>query len=153
MDTGFPQPYKARVLVTGAGGFIGHHLSKYLIERGYWVRGVDLKEPEYEATHAHEFSLLDLRRWEHTLEATESIDEVYNLAADPAELNNLYTTEAARAGQLDKELDHLFAESHRLSVAARQKKTTSEAAIAEKWPRRVAGLFHSRDRTLEEQPL
>ena len=41
-----------RVLVTGAGGFIGHHLTKYLIERGYWVRGVDIKEPEYEAKKA-----------------------------------------------------------------------------------------------------
>ena len=36
-----------RVLVTGAGGFIGHHLTTYLVERGYWVRGVDIKEPEY----------------------------------------------------------------------------------------------------------
>jgi nucleoside-diphosphate-sugar epimerase len=34
-----------RVLVTGAGGFIGHHLVSYLKERGYWVRGVDLKLP------------------------------------------------------------------------------------------------------------
>ena len=32
-----------RVLVTGAGGFIGHHLVKYLVEKGYWVRGVDIK--------------------------------------------------------------------------------------------------------------
>jgi GDP-D-mannose 3',5'-epimerase len=71
-----------RVLVTGAGGFIGHHLVKSLVERGYWVRGVDLKQPEFEDTAAHEFQLLDLRRWENTLRATESIDEVYNLAAN-----------------------------------------------------------------------
>ena len=51
-----------KVLVTGAGGFIGHHLTKFLVERGYWVRGVDVKLPEYEATAAHEFELLDLRR-------------------------------------------------------------------------------------------
>ena len=37
---------------------IGHHLTKYLINRGYWVRGVDIKEPEYEPTCAHEFELL-----------------------------------------------------------------------------------------------
>jgi GDP-D-mannose 3',5'-epimerase len=37
-----------RVLVTGAGGFIGHHLAKYLVNEGYWVRGVDTKYPEYE---------------------------------------------------------------------------------------------------------
>jgi nucleoside-diphosphate-sugar epimerase len=45
-----------RVLVTGAGGFIGHHLVKYLEQHGYWVRGVDIKEPEYEQTTAHEFN-------------------------------------------------------------------------------------------------
>jgi nucleoside-diphosphate-sugar epimerase len=73
---------RARVLVTGAGGFIGHHLSRYLVERGYWVRGVDLKPPEFEPTHAHEFVELDLRRWEDTLTATRGIDEVYNLAAN-----------------------------------------------------------------------
>jgi GDP-D-mannose 3',5'-epimerase len=73
---------QVRVLVTGGGGFIGHHLVTYLVERGYWVRGVDLKQPEYEATRAHEFLQLDLRRWENTLRATESIDEVYNLAAN-----------------------------------------------------------------------
>lgn len=73
---------QVRVLVTGGGGFIGHHLVTYLVERGYWVRGVDLKQPEYEATRAHEFLQLDLRRWENTLRATEGIDEVYNLAAN-----------------------------------------------------------------------
>ena len=43
------------VLVTGAGGFIGHHLVAFLKQRGYWVRGVDLKRPEYGATVADEF--------------------------------------------------------------------------------------------------
>ena len=71
-----------RVLVTGAGGFIGHHLTKYLVNRGYWVRGVDIKEPEYEPTAAQEFMLLDLRRWENCAEATRGIDEVYALAAN-----------------------------------------------------------------------
>ena len=50
--------------------------------RGYWVRGVDIKEPEYEATAADDFRLLDLRRWENTLSATQDVDEVYNLAAN-----------------------------------------------------------------------
>jgi nucleoside-diphosphate-sugar epimerase len=72
----------ARVLVTGAGGFIGYHLTRYLVERGYWVRGVDVKEPEYAASPADEFLQLDLRRWEQTLAATQDIDEVYNLAAN-----------------------------------------------------------------------
>jgi nucleoside-diphosphate-sugar epimerase len=71
-----------RVLVTGAGGFIGHHLVTFLKERGYWVRGVDLKDPEYTTTDADEFDLLDLRRWENCLQATQGVDEVYALAAD-----------------------------------------------------------------------
>src|SRR5688572_842350 len=71
-----------RVLITGAGGFIGHHLTKFLVNKGYWVRGVDLKEPEYEKTSAHEFIISDLRRWENCLEATKDVDEVYNLAAN-----------------------------------------------------------------------
>jgi GDP-D-mannose 3', 5'-epimerase len=71
-----------RVLVTGAGGFIGHHLTSYLKERGYWVRGVDIKMPEYAPTRADEFELLDLRRWDNTLQATRGIDEIYNLAAN-----------------------------------------------------------------------
>ena len=71
-----------RVLVTGAGGFIGHHLVNFLLEKGYWVRGVDIKEPEYEPTRAHEFELLDLRRWANCLQATRGIEEVYNLAAN-----------------------------------------------------------------------
>ncbi len=71
-----------RVLVTGAGGFIGHHLVKYLISKGYWVRGVDIKHPEYEPTAAHEFEILDLRRWDDSLLASRRVEEVYNLAAD-----------------------------------------------------------------------
>ena len=71
-----------RVLVTGAGGFIGHHLVKRLKAEGYWVRGVDIKEPEFEPTAADEFELLDLRFWHNTLQATGHIDQVYNLAAD-----------------------------------------------------------------------
>jgi len=71
-----------RVLVTGAGGFIGHHLVKRLASTGHWVRGVDVKAPDYEQTSAHEFQLLDLRRWNNCLQATEGVEEVYNLAAN-----------------------------------------------------------------------
>jgi len=71
-----------RVLVTGAGGFIGHHLVTYLKQRGYRVRGADIKLPEYAPSEADEFRLLDLRRRENCLEATGGIDEVYALAAD-----------------------------------------------------------------------
>src|SRR3989442_3424684 len=73
---------QVRVLVTGAGGFIGHHLTKYLVDRGYWVRGVDIKEPEFEPSVAHEFEKLDLRRSRNCLAATRGVDEVYALAAN-----------------------------------------------------------------------
>jgi GDP-D-mannose 3',5'-epimerase len=74
---------RKRLLLTGAGGFIGHHLVKRLKADGYWVRGVDLKNPEYEASPADEFEILDLRRWDNCLMATRGgIDEVFNLAAD-----------------------------------------------------------------------
>ena len=71
-----------RTLVTGAGGFIGDHLVSSLKQRGYWVRGVDVKSPEYSDTEADEFLLLDLRDRESCLEATKGIDHVYALAAD-----------------------------------------------------------------------
>lgn len=71
-----------RILVTGAGGFIGHHLVKRLKAEGHWVRGVDIKEPEFEASPADEFQLLDLRYWHNALQATSYMDQVYNLAAD-----------------------------------------------------------------------
>lgn len=71
-----------KILVTGAGGFIGHHLVKYLKNRGYWVRGVDIKYPEYEQTLAQEFEILDLRRWANCLQAVRGVNQVYNLAAN-----------------------------------------------------------------------
>ena len=50
-----------RAVVCGAGGFIASHLVKRLKRDGYWVRGVDIKEPEFAPTQADEFRLLDLR--------------------------------------------------------------------------------------------
>src|SRR5262245_2883388 len=71
-----------RALVTGAGGFIGHHLVSFLKSQGCWVRGADVKMPEYQPTEADEFLQMDLRRWENCLQATDGIDAVYALGAD-----------------------------------------------------------------------
>lgn len=73
---------QTKVLVAGAGGFIGNHLVTYLKGKGYWVRGVDIKQPEYSASDADEFELLDLRELENCRRACAGVDEVYQLAAD-----------------------------------------------------------------------
>jgi GDP-D-mannose 3',5'-epimerase len=85
---------QTKVLVTGAGGFIGHHLVTFLKNEGYWVRGADIKLPEYGETDADEFELLDLRYWGSCLKATEDIDEVYALAADMGGMGYISTHHA-----------------------------------------------------------
>ena len=101
-----------RVLVTGAGGFIGHHLVTALRAQGHTVRGVDLKHPEYSATDADEFMVADLRDPASAAEVMDGVDQVYALAADMGgmgyisshnaeilhanSLINLNTVEAAR---------------------------------------------------------
>jgi nucleoside-diphosphate-sugar epimerase len=72
-----------KVLVLGAGGFIGSHLVKSLKEEGSWVQGVDLKYPEYWNTYADEFIIGDLRDPNFVNECIDfKFDEVYQLAAD-----------------------------------------------------------------------
>jgi len=111
---------QTKVLITGAGGFIGNHLVTYLREKGFWVRGVDIKRPEFGETLADEFEILDLRRWDNCLEATRDIDEVYALAADMGgmgfisnhhaqilynnSLINLHTLEAAKTNNVKRYL-------------------------------------------------
>lgn len=128
-----------KVLVTGAGGFIGHHLVTYLKNRGYWVRGVDLKYPEYTDVDADEFHLADLRRWQDCLEATAGMDHVYALAADMGGMGfisnnhasilhnnaliNLHTIEAARQNEVSR---YLYTSSACIYPEYRQ--TTSDAA-------------------------
>jgi GDP-D-mannose 3', 5'-epimerase len=71
-----------KALVTGAGGFIGHHFVTFLKNEGYWVRGTDVKHPEYAPSEADEFEILDLRDASACRVAAEGVDEVYAMAAD-----------------------------------------------------------------------
>ena len=128
---------QARVLVSGAGGFIGHHLVGHLKRLGYWVRGADVKFSQYGASPADEFLVLDLRRWENCLEATKDIDEVYGLAADMGGMGfissnhaqilhnnaliNLHTLEAARQNGVKR---HVYSSSACIYPAYRQREAS-----------------------------
>ena len=87
-----------RAVVCGAGGFIASHLVKRLKRDGYWVRGVDIKEPEFAPTEADEFCLLDLRDIDQCRQALapangQTIDEVYQLAAEMGGMGYISTAE------------------------------------------------------------
>jgi GDP-D-mannose 3', 5'-epimerase len=81
------------VLVNGAGGFIGSHLVKRLKSEGFWVRGADLKRPEYSATAADDFIVGDLRDPEVVAEVMTGIEDVYQLAADMGGAGYIFTGE------------------------------------------------------------
>ncbi|MDM8549001.1 NAD-dependent epimerase/dehydratase family protein [Desulfobacterales bacterium HSG2] len=83
-----------KALVCGAGGFIGSHLIKRLKNEGFWVRGVDLKYPEFSETEADDFVIGDLRDsyiCRHTVD--QRFDEVYQLAADMGGAGFVFTGE------------------------------------------------------------
>jgi nucleoside-diphosphate-sugar epimerase len=90
-----------KALVCGAGGFIGSHLVKSLKADGYWVRGIDLKLPEFSDTAADDFIVADLRHaasWENALDT--QFDEAYQLAADMGGAGFIFT------GAHDAEIMH-----------------------------------------------
>lgn len=111
---------QTKVLIAGGGGFIGQHLVNYLKGKGYWVRGVDLKHPEFQPSAADEFKVLDLREMANCLASTQGMDEVYQLAADMGGIGyitayhalifrnnaliNLHMLEAARISQVQNYL-------------------------------------------------
>jgi len=90
-----------RALVCGAGGFIGSHLVNRLKREAYWVRGVDLKQPEFSPSAADSFVVGDLRKpstWEGILDSP--FDEAYQLAADMGGAGFVFS------GQNDAEIMH-----------------------------------------------
>jgi len=105
-----------RALVCGAGGFIGSHLVKRLKREGYWVRGVDIKDPEFSPTAADEFMLLDLRERQNAEKAVSGpLDEVYQLAADMGGMGFIHSaeTEIMRNSLLiNVNMTHAAAEAH-----------------------------------------
>jgi len=82
---------RSKVLVAGAGGFIGSHLVRRLKAKGYWVRGVDLKTPEFSPSAADEFVLGDLRDYRVAAACVEGLSEVYQLAADMGGAGYIFT--------------------------------------------------------------
>jgi GDP-D-mannose 3',5'-epimerase len=88
-------------LVCGAGGFIGSHVVKRLKAEGHWVRGVDMKFPEFSETHADDFVIGDLRDRnvvDHVID--RRFDEIYQLAADMGGAGYIFT------GEHDAEIMH-----------------------------------------------
>src|ERR1700722_11503736 len=82
-----------RALVCGAGGFIGSHLVRRLKREGFWVRGVDLKFPEFSPTDADDFIKGDLRDFTLCRDALRGINDVYQLAADMGGAGFVFTGE------------------------------------------------------------
>jgi GDP-D-mannose 3',5'-epimerase len=82
-----------RVLVGGAGGFIGSHLARRLKNEGFWVRGVDLKYPEFSESAADEFIIGDLRDNAVVRSVIDGMHDVYQLAADMGGAGYIFTGE------------------------------------------------------------
>lgn len=83
-----------RILVTGAGGFVGHHLVHRLKMEDWWVRGVDIKRPQWSETEANEFLRLDLRLPTNAMVAAYKVDWVFHLAADMGGMGWITTQDA-----------------------------------------------------------
>jgi len=100
-----------KVLVTGAGGFIGHHLVRRLKSEGCWVRGVDIRRPAFVPTDADEFLLSDLRFQDNCSTAVEGVDDVYQLAADMGGIGYITTIHASLSR------NNILINSHMLEAA------------------------------------
>jgi GDP-D-mannose 3',5'-epimerase len=100
-----------RALVTGAGGFIGHHLVRRLKLEGFWVRGVDVKLPPFEPSPADDFQIADLRYFENCSAAVRGMEDVYQLAADMGGIGYITQNHA------DLSRNNILINSHMLEAA------------------------------------
>lgn len=100
-----------KILVTGAGGFVGGHLVTRLKVEGHFVRGVDLRHPEFAATIADEFQVADLRDFESCVRAVEGVDDVYQLAADMGGIGYISSQHAVIAR------NNMLIDSHMMEAA------------------------------------
>ena len=127
-------------LVLGAGGFIGSHMVKRLIKEGYWVRGVDIKYPEFSETMAHEFIIGDLRS--HTVVEgvlsvnNDTFDEIYQFAADMGGAGYIFTDEHSA------DIMHNSA-SINLNILDRQKTTYSTVQVSRVESFAISRVFSS----------
>jgi GDP-D-mannose 3',5'-epimerase len=104
-----------RAVVTGAGGFIGFHMVRYLKAQGYYVRGVDIVEPEFAPSDADEFEIADLRLVENCIRCVNGMDEVYQLAADMGGIGYITSVRA------DVARNNALINAHMIGAAADQK--------------------------------
>ncbi len=102
-----------KALVTGAGGFIGCHVERFLKKKGYWVRSLDLRPSPYVQSCSDEFVIADLRKWESCVRATDGIQEVFSFAALAG---GIRSTEIMRAQSMR---DNVLVDAH-LMEACRQ---------------------------------
>jgi len=105
-----------KILVAGAGGFIGSHMAREFYQHGNFVRAVDIKWDGYmEEPYYFEKLTLDLREWENCLKATQGVDKVYNLAANMGGIGFITSVFA------DVMHDNVLINTHMLEASVRNK--------------------------------
>ncbi len=119
---------KEKILITGAGGFIGHHLARFLKSKGYWVRGVDIKKPMFSCLDDfNQFLVADLRNYVSSRNVFKGIDEVYALAAVSGGIE--FTTKIKTKIVSDNTLINLNTAKHSVSERVKRLFFSSSACV------------------------